>query len=211
LSSVLDLDAFRAMPLTRDPFNFLVVPEFVRPQARPTIGQDFPGIPHGGSFPLQVLDYGEAFARLVEELNTAEVRRAFEVKFDIDLDGRPTMTTVRGRCAARDGRIHTDSKTKIITMLIYLNPDWREAGGRFRLLRSAKDLDDVIVEVLPERGTLVAFRRCDISYHGHTPFLGERRVVQFNWCTDERVVRREIMRHRLSAWIKRSVAIASLR
>jgi SM-20-related protein len=211
LPSVVDLNAFRATPLTREPFNFLVVRDFVRPEARTNIDQDFPCIPRGGSFPVEVLEYGVAFARLVEELNGAEVRRAFEEKFSIDLMGRPTMTTVRGRCTTRDGNIHTDSETKIITALIYLNPDWCDAGGRFRLLRSAKDLDDVIVEVLPERGALVAFRRSANSYHGHTPFVGERRVVQFNWITEEKVVRRELMRHRVSARIKRFMAIPSLR
>jgi hypothetical protein len=41
---------------------------------------------------------------------------AFELKFSIDLTGRPTMITVRGRCSKeKDGKIHTDSKTKIIT------------------------------------------------------------------------------------------------
>ncbi len=211
MTAVLDLDAFRATPLTREPFDFLMVRDFVRPEARAAIGRDFPRVPRGGSFPVEVLDYGPAFAALVEALNGAEMRRAFEEKFEIDLDGRPTMITVRGRCTTRDGNIHTDSETKIITVLIYLNPDWADPGGRFRLLRSANDLEDVILEVPPDRGTLVAFRRSPNSYHGHTPFIGERRAVQFNWVTEEGVVRRELMRHRLSARIKRFVPIPSLR
>ncbi len=211
MTAVLDLDAFRATPLTREPFDFLMVRDFVRPEARAAIGRDFPRVPRGGSFPVEVLDYGPAFAALVEALNGPEMRRAFEEKFEIDLDGRPTMITVRGRCTTRDGNIHTDSETKIITVLIYLNPDWADPGGRFRLLRSANDLEDVILEVPPDRGTLVAFRRSPNSYHGHTPFIGERRAVQFNWVTEEGVVRRELMRHRLSARIKRFVPIPSLR
>ncbi len=211
MTAVLDLDAFRATPLTREPFDFLMVRDFVRPEARAAIGRDFPRVPRGGSFPVEVLDYGPAFAALVEALNGAEMRRAFEEKFEIDLDGRPTMITVRGRCTTRDGNIHTDSETKIITVLIYLNPDWADPGGRFRLLRSANDLEDVILEVPPDRDTLVAFRRSPNSYHGHTPFIGERRAVQFNWVTEEGVVRRELMRHRLSARIKRFVPIPSLR
>ena len=35
----------------------------------------------------------------------------FEKKFGVDLTGRPTMITVRGRCRAEDGGIHTDSVT----------------------------------------------------------------------------------------------------
>jgi hypothetical protein len=200
--NLLDLDAFRACPLTRTPFDFLVLRDFVRPESRSAIDEAFPPITHGGSFPIEVLRYGTAFAQLVEELNSPDLRRAFEEKFGIDLSGRPTMTTVRGRCTTRDGNIHTDSETKIITVLIYLNPPWAESGGRFRLLRSGHDLDDAIVEVPPEAGTLVAFRRAANSYHGHTPFIGERRVLQFNWITEKAVVRRELARHRVSALVK---------
>ena len=38
---------------------------------------------------------------------------------------------------------------------------------------------------------------------GHPPFVGPRRVIQFNWVTDEDVVRRERTRHHLSAWFKK--------
>jgi len=51
-------------------------------------------------------------------------------------------------------------------------------------------------------GTLLAFRRSDNSFHGHKSFVGERRVIQFNWVTDAGVVARERLRHRVSAWFK---------
>jgi hypothetical protein len=155
-----------------------------------------------GSYPIEVLRPGPAFVALLAELNGPAVRQAFEEKFAIDLAGRPTMLTARGHCAPRDGGIHVDSRTKLITVLIYLNPGWRGDGGRLRLLRSPTDLEDVIVEIPPEDGTLVAFRPCRNSYHGHRPFTGPRRVVQFNWVTEASVVRREIRRHRLSALVK---------
>ena len=201
-ATALDLAAFRAAPLTREPFEFLVLADFVRAEARPAIGRDYPSVRRGGSYPLEVLRHGPAFAELVRQLNGAEMRRAFEEKFAIDLAQRPTMVTVRGHCAARDGGIHVDSKTKLVTVLIYLNPGWRHQGGRLRLLRSATNLEDAIVEVAPEDGMLVAFRPSHNSYHGHTQFVGQRRVVQFNWVTEAAVVRRETRRHRLSAWVK---------
>ena len=34
------------------------------------------------------------------------------------------MVTARGQSAARDGQIHTDSRTKLITVLIYMNNSW---------------------------------------------------------------------------------------
>jgi hypothetical protein len=203
----LDLDALRATPLTRKPFEFLIVPGFLRPEARAAINADFPAIATPGSFPPSGLHYGPAFAALLEELRGEPLRRAFEEKFALSLKGRPTMITVRGRCRYKDGQIHTDTPDKIITVLIYLNPAWEAAGGRLRLLRSPTDINDVIVEVPPLEGTLLAFRRSDCSYHGHQPFAGERRVVQLNWVVSSWVVRREQARHRLSALVKRVLAL----
>jgi hypothetical protein len=59
-----------------------------------------------------------------------------------------------------------------------------------------------VAEVPPVEGTLLAFRRSDKSYHGHKSFEGERRAIQLNWVTGPDVVRREMSRHRLSAWLK---------
>jgi SM-20-related protein len=201
--SMLDLERFRNTPLTCEPFEFLIVPEFVRAEARLAIDKDYPEVARPGSFPLREVTYGPAFAKLIEEMRSDEFRHAFEEKFDVDLANRPDMITVRGCCSEKDGKIHTDSETKIITILIYMNPAWEPSGGRLRLLRSANNLDDVILEVPPTEGTLLAFRRSNNSWHGHKPFSGPRRVIQFNWVTSEAVVRREQNRHRLSAWIKK--------
>ena len=116
------------------------------------------------------------------------------------------MVTVRGRCAARDGRIHTDSKTKLITVLLYFNDPWEARGGRLRLLRSPTDLNDMIGEVPPEAGTMIAFRRSDRSYHGHEPYEGVRRYVMINWMTSDFAARRELLRHRLSARVKQAAS-----
>jgi SM-20-related protein len=201
--SMLDLERFRNTPLTSEPFQFLIVPEFVRAEARLAIDKDYPEVARPGSFPLREVTYGPGFARLIEQLRSDEFRQAFEEKFNVDLANRPDMITVRGRCSEKDGKIHTDSETKIITILIYMNPAWEPSGGRLRLLRSANNLDDVILEVPPTEGTLLAFRRSNNSWHGHKPFDGPRRVIQFNWVTSEAVVRREQNRHRLSAWMKK--------
>jgi len=42
-------------------------------------------------------------------------------------------------------------------VLLYMNPTWESAGGRLRLLKSANDNDDMILEVPPVEGTLLAF------------------------------------------------------
>ena len=201
--SMLDLERFRTTPLAREPFEFLVVPEFVRVEARAAIDKDYPEVGRAGSFPLREVTYGPGFAKLIEEMRSEEFRKAFEEKFNVDLTNRPDMITVRGRCSEKDGKIHTDSETKIITILVYMNSAWESSGGQLRLLRSGTNLEDVLLEVPPTEGTLLAFRRSSNSWHGHKPFSGARRVIQFNWVTSEAVVRREQNRHRFSAWIKK--------
>ncbi len=204
----LDLDALRRTRLETDPFPFLVVPGFVPEAARASLSADFPAIDKLGSFPVETLRYGRAFGDFVAELEGDAFRHAAAAKFDLDLAGRPTMITVRGQAGARDGHIHSDSVTKLVTVLIYMNEAWEAPGGRLRLLRSRDDLEDVVAEVPPDAGTLVAFRVTPHSWHGHAPAFGPRRVVQLNWVTDESVVRRERMRHGISAKVKRLFAFA---
>jgi hypothetical protein len=199
----LDLDLFRATPLVREPFEYLVVPGFVRHEACEGVNADYPEISKPGSFPVDEVTFGPRFAELLADLDSDAMRTAFEEKFGIDLHGKPTMTTVRGRCSERDGRIHTDSDTKIITVLIYLNSKWEQPGGQLRLLRSAADLEDMIMEVPPLEGTLLAFKRSTNSFHGHKQFVGPRRVVQFNWVTSQNVVDRAMARHRFAIWTKK--------
>jgi hypothetical protein len=199
----LDYQRFAETRLERAPFDHLIVPGFLRPQACDALDAGFPEIGRGGSFPADSLDCGPAFAAFVEELRGPELTRAVAAKFDIDLSGRPVMVTLRGQSRAKDGRIHTDSAAKMITALIYMNPDWEAAEGRLRLLRGPDDIEDYLAEVPPVRGTLLAFRCGPNAYHGHKPFVGQRRSVQVNWMTDAAVMKRELGRHGFSAWIKR--------
>lgn len=200
--AILDLDRLRAAPLERDPFDFVVVENFIWADALPEIMADFPPIRGAGSYPVESLRYGPVFGRLVAALTDSGLGRAIGEKFGIDLGGRPTLLTVRGIGDGKDGRIHTDSETKIITLLLYMNPVWEAAEGRLRLLRGPDDLDDYAREVVPLAGTMLAFRRSDRSFHGHRPYLGPRRTLQLNWVRDDAVVRRELGRHRWSARLK---------
>jgi SM-20-related protein len=199
---MLDLGRLAAAPLQRDPFDFVLVDSFLRQDAVGDLIDDFPPVGGAGSYPVGRLRYGPGFAQLVSELEGAPLRRAIEAKFALDLGGRPTMITVRGFSDGKDGFIHTDSTTKLITLLLYLNQEWPAEGGRLRLLRRDDDLGDCAAEVPPLAGNLVAFRRSDRSFHGHYPHIGERRVIQLNWVTDARVVRRELGRHAWSARLK---------
>src|SRR5262249_2711361 len=113
MESMVDLAKFGATGVCREPFDFLVVPGFLKAGARAAINADYPPVTQPGSFPLESQRYGPAFAALIDELRGEAVQAAFERKFGLDLTDRPTMFTVRGRCSDRDGGIHTDSATKI--------------------------------------------------------------------------------------------------
>jgi hypothetical protein len=200
---MLHLDKFRGTALTTDPFRYVVVRNFLTKEALDGARQDFPSVPGPGSHPPSQLTITGRFKALMDEMLGPEFKKAVEEKFSIDLTNRPTMYTVRGYTRARDGKIHPDSETKLITVLLYLNDDnWSNDGGRLRLLRSATDLEDFVEEVEPAGGTLLVFKREDRSWHGHHSYEGPRRAVQLNWVTDESVVRHEQGRHGIGSAIK---------
>ena len=201
--ALLDLEAFRAAALTNEPFKYLVAKNFIRREAAPEIMRDFPDIAYPGLLPVEATQFGPNFRALIEELTSPAVAKAFGEKFGLDLIGQPVMVTLRGRCQEKDGRIHTDSEAKLVTALLYFNHGWEGPGGRLRLLRGPDDLNDVITEVPPDMGTLVAFRRSDKSFHGHEPYVGVRRYVMINWMANGFAAQREIMRHKISAQAKK--------
>ena len=203
MPAILQLNKLRETKLATDPFNYVVVRQFLSPEGLDGVRRDFPEVPGPGSHPPSELQIKGQFKALMDELLGPEFKRAVEEKFSIDLTGRPTMYTVRGFTRARDGKIHPDSETKLITVLLYLNDDsWPSDGGRLRLLRSATDLEDFVEEVEPAGGTLLVFKREDHSWHGHQSFEGPRRAIQLNWVTDNAVVWREQNRHGIGSKIK---------
>jgi hypothetical protein len=202
-AAILDLAALTAMPLERDPFDFLVVPNFIAAEALAAINADYPGIAEPGNFDLEELDYGPAFAALTAELCGPALRERVAAKFGADLTGCPQTITVRRFSEQTDGHIHVDHRTKIITMLVYLNEDWDTAGGQLRFLRSATDLEDYAAEVAPLGGTMLAFRRSEKSFHGHKPFVGERRMIQTAWVREGALARCEKRFNRLSKPVRR--------
>jgi SM-20-related protein len=200
--ALIDLARLRDSPLHRDPFDYVVVENFLAADKATALVDAFPAVPGHGSYPLQSLTCSPAFAGFMQELEGDEMRAAIEDKFALDLTDRPTMITLRGFSDGKDGGIHTDSLTKLITVLIYMNHEWSEPAGRLRLLRGPDDLTDYAEEVSPLAGTMIAFRRSDASFHGHEAHVGKRQSIQLNWVTDARVVRRELGRHAWSARLK---------
>jgi hypothetical protein len=200
---LIDLEALRAAPMNRQPFDHFVATAVLSADAAAEIDRDFPRLTGPGLYPADEAGGGPAFRALVREIEGADLRRAYAEKFAVDLEGRPLMVTVRARARPTDGRIHVDSSAKFVTSLLYLNRGWQGEGGRLRFLRGPNDMDDYLAEVPPDAGTLVAFRRTENSWHGHKPFEGERRYVMFNWMTGRAVAAWEVARHRASAFAKR--------
>lgn len=209
---LLDLDRLAAVPAVHQPFDHLVAEGLLSADALTAIGRDFPPIHKAGLFPAHEVRGGAAFTRLIAEIEGPALAAVMSEKFGLDLARLPLMVTVRGFCAAKDGKVHTDSTSKVVTCLLYLNgADWPADGGRLRLLRNGEGLDDPIAEVPPTGGTLVAFRRTDRSWHGHAPFEGPRRYVMFNWIASEAEAAREVARHTLSARVKSALSFGARR
>ncbi len=198
---MLNLPKLAAAEFHAEPFEYLLVDDFLAPDCKQSIVEDFPRIEKSGSFPLSRVSYGPAFKQLTDELLGPDFAAAVGAKFSLDLSPYPTMLTVRGQCDASDGQIHTDSKDKVITVLLYLNPEWDSGGGRLRLLRS-KNLEDFVAEVPPTMGSLIVFKRGDRSWHAHKPFDGKRLSLQMNWVKSDKYLRKERFRHEVSSFVK---------
>lgn len=200
---MIDFDVIAKSPSTREPFPFFATPGVLSPVDLAAVRADFPDIRKPGIFPLGQLSYGQAFAQLIDDIRSFELEDIMEEKHGVCLSDKPLMITVRGQAREKDGRIHTDSETKVVTCLLYLNDIWDESGGRLRLLHGPDDLNAYITEIPPNGGTLVSFLRSDNSWHGHEPYRGPRQYVMFNWMISEAALERELARHRMSATVKR--------
>ena len=176
-----NLNALRAARVETDPYDYLVVPGFLDAPSLEQVNRDYPAIDSAANHTLESLTYGVAFKQLMQELQSPEFAAVLGEHFDMDLVSMPTTVTVRKFCERTDGNIHTDHKSKVITVLVYFNEKWDNEAGQLRLLRSKDDIENYAAQVIPSGGSLLAFRRTDHSWHGHTQFVGERRMVQVNY------------------------------
>lgn len=201
---MLNLTELKNSEINTKPYSYIILKNFINNQALTNARRDYPVVPGPGSHPPNVLKIHGGFDLLMKELLGSDFRKVIESKFEVNLKEYPLMYTVRGYCRAKDGKIHTDSKKKVITVLLYMNNDnWPSNNGRLRLLNNGTDLEDFFDEVEPKGGTLLIFKRSDISWHGHHSFEGKRRAIQLNWVLDDSVVEREQGRHEFSSRLKK--------
>ena len=169
--------------------------------------EDFPDIDSGGSFPSDNLKEGD-IKKLVEELEGDEFKAILENKLGVDLKDAEVITTLRGFSRFKDGKIHTDSQSKIVTVLLYLNKNWDNEKGNLRLLKKNNDLNNYIQEISSEYGNLVAFKVTDNCWHGFMPFEGKRLSIQLNYIYPKSLNMYKI-RRKLSAIFKKLISGSS--
>ena len=200
---ILDLDGLSRLTTRTQPYQHLVMPDFIQREQQAQALADFPVIGDAGLYTPDEVPVRGRFAQVMDELMGPAFEAAMSKAFGLDLSKYPKVYTIRGHTRAKDGSIHTDSTTKVVTVLLYFNTNpWPQATGRLRILRSATDLQDYSEEVAPDGGMLLAFKRSDRSWHGHPPYEGPRRAIQLNWVTSDWVVKKDEFRHRLSARLK---------
>ena len=103
----------------------------------------------------------------------------------MDLKDKPTLLTLRGHTTTRDGYIHTDSKDKLITLLLYLNPTWDTHDGK--LIAEQQKLTGRLFSgsAATLAGTCLLFAVTPNCWHGHKPFIGKRLSMQLNYLTGQ--------------------------
>lgn len=201
--SLLDENAIAAAPVRRDPYEFAFVEHAIDPRFKDDVLNDAPRIPDRGSYGLPSLRYGPQFEAVVQDLVSPRFRRLVEAKFDMDLGNCPPVIVMMGNTTGHynEGYAHPDSKHKIVTVLLGFSREWPFERGRLRVLRS-EDRNDFAFEFPPEFGRMLMFRVSDHSWHGFLPQKGQRMSLQLCFVDSDWYVKREYMRHSISALAK---------
>ena len=189
-----------------EPFAFLIAHNQLPVDAGDTLRQDFPRYAGAGFFPWDASDCGPAINQLIGDLTDPAVASAVGTRLGIgNLGQYPTLVTLCRALNKRHGTIHTDSKSKVATALLYLNETWPETSdGCLRFLTRIDAIDALAApEIKPLYGNFVVFKRAANSFHGHLPFEGERMVIQVAWLTSMQEKLRKTQRGKLSRMFKK--------
>ncbi|MDC1527746.1 2OG-Fe(II) oxygenase [Gammaproteobacteria bacterium] len=205
MSRLLDLKAVSAAKINEAPYPYFTVERSVSDEFVEEVLHDFPKITSGGSFALSEVTPGARFNELLEELNGSAFRDIISEKLQLDLHDRPMVITLRGISRAKDGRIHTDSKSKMATILIYFNEPWTAESGKLRVLES-ENMDDYVTEIAPDAGAMIAFKVTENCWHGYPAFEGTRQSIQINFVEDDKAANKHGRRHGWTAKLKKLIS-----
>ena len=200
---MLNFELIKKAEINSDFYPFFTIPDvFLNKEDHKKISTDFPNINKGGSFPCEAVSYGESIQALINCLEGDQMRTILENKFQVDLKDKPVVSTFRGYSRIKDGKIHSDSKTKIITVLLYLNEKWDKSSGLLRMLKEKDNIDNYITEIPASMGSMVAFKVTNNCWHGFIPFEGKRCSIQLNYLYQEALSQHNF-RHKLSSFFKK--------
>ncbi len=188
------------------PFPFMMAHGQLPDDVRDDLERDFPRYTSAGFFPYDPDDCGPSINSLIENMTSPAFAQAIGQRLGIDGLGQyPTLVTLCRLLNRRHGTIHTDSRSKVATALIYLNTRWPDTSdGCLRFLHRIDDIDSIAApELVPLYGEFAVFKRCENSFHGHLPYEGERRVIQVAWLTSEEEKLRKTKRGKFSRAFKK--------
>jgi hypothetical protein len=192
--------------IREQPFPFMIAHGQLPDEARSDLERDFPKYASAGFFPYDASDCGPTVNTLVQQMTTPQFASAIGRHLGIENLGQyPTLVTLCRALNKRHGTIHTDSRSKVATALLYLNTQWPDTSdGCLRFLNRIDNIDDLAApELKPLYGEFAVFKRCDNSFHGHLPYEGERRVIQVAWLTSEEEKLRKTKRGKFSRAFKK--------
>jgi len=198
---MINLDTVKQTELKTEPFPYFSIPQSLDDTKLAELIQEFPHIQSGGSFNTEDLELSDNYHALHDAIDSPAFRQALSEKFDVDVMESPLMLTYRGFSRKKDGRIHTDSKTKLLTILIYFNDGWPAETGKLRILNS-DNMNDFADEVNPTAGCMIAFKVTDNCWHGYPSFEGTRNAIQINFLASEAASKKHKFFHKISAKLK---------
>ena len=200
---MLNFELINKAEINSDFYPFFTIKDvFLNKEDHKKIATDFPNINKGGSFPSEEVSYGDSIEALIDSREGDQMRTILENKFQVDLKDKPVVSTFRGYSRIKDGKIHSDSRTKIITVLLYLNENWDESSGLLRMLKEKDNINNYITEIPASVGSMVAFKVTNNCWHGFIPFEGKRCSIQLNYLYKEALSQHTI-RHKLSSFFKK--------
>jgi SM-20-related protein len=184
---IVDLARIHQASVRESPYPFFVLADALAPDEAGDVASSFPNIDRPGAIAVNDTEYGPSFGKLLDELRRDDFRKLIANKLNVDLDGKEIVINVRGQSRWTDGNIHTDTPSKLVTVLLYFNEpgDAVEASG-LRILRNSKNIEDFVEEVPPLLGTMVAFKVTPDCWHGFKPYSGARHSLQLNYLSEVR-------------------------
>ena len=199
----LNEDAVNAAVLNHTPYDYAFTDRIFDQKYKDEVLADAPVIPDRGSYGFPSLKCGPKFRAVLDDLLNPRFRALIGKKFDLDLSKNPPVILMMGNTTGHynEGYAHTDSKHKIVTVIVGFSREWPYEKGRLRV-QNSRDREDYAFEFTPTFGNMLMFRVSDKSWHGFLPQKGPRMSLQLCYVDSETYVRSEYFRHGVSAFVK---------